>query len=381
MTKRLSIVTMILLMLYIMIPTVEEGKQERTIQKEIRGVFISYIELQTYIKNKTYNESINNIENIVKNLKQNNFNTIYLQVRSHMDSIYDSDLFPVSKNIILKNNESYDVLEKFIEISKKENISIYAWVNPYRIGNNYNKESKYYSMVKDDIKNVNGVYYLNPASNNTTNLIVDGIKEIVKKYEVKGILFDDYFYPSKDIDIEEYNSENKSITIEEYRLNNINKMVKKVNKEIKNINKNIEFGISPDANIDNDYNKEYADVKRWGEESEYVDFLMPQIYYGFENETKPFEVVLEEWKNIVKNKNIKLLVALAFYKTGKIDNYAKKGENEWINNNDIIKREVLMIREKQNINGFSMFRYDNMFNENIMTDNSKKEIQNLKEIM
>ena len=381
MTKRLSIVTMILLMLYIMIPTVEEGKQERTIQKEIRGVFISYIELQTYIKNKTYNESINNIENIVKNLKQNNFNTIYLQVRSHMDSIYDSDLFPVSKNIILKNNESYDVLEKFIEISKKENISIYAWVNPYRIGNNYNKESKYYSMVKDDIKNVNGVYYLNPASNNTTNLIVDGIKEIVKKYEVKGILFDDYFYPSKDIDIEEYNSENKSITIEEYRLNNINKMVKKVNKEIKNINKNIEFGISPDANIDNDYNKEYADVKRWGEESEYVDFLMPQIYYGFENETKPFEVVLEEWKNIVKNRNVKLLVALAFYKTGKIDNYAKKGENEWINNNDIIKREVLMIREKQNINGFSMFRYDNMFNENIMTDNSKKEIQNLKEIM
>ncbi|MBP3841058.1 MAG: family 10 glycosylhydrolase [Bacilli bacterium] len=381
MTKRLSIVTMILLMLYIMIPTVEEGKQERTIQKEIRGVFISYIELQTYIKNKTYNESINNIENIVKNLKQNNFNTIYLQVRSHMDSIYDSDLFPVSKNIILKNNESYDVLEKFIEISKKENISIYAWVNPYRIGNNYNKESRYYSMVKDDIKNVNGVYYLNPASNNTTNLIVDGIKEIVKKYEVKGILFDDYFYPSKDIDIEEYNSENKSITIEEYRLNNINKMVKKVNKEIKNINKNIEFGISPDANIDNDYNKEYADVKRWGEESEYVDFLMPQIYYGFENETKPFEVVLEEWKNIVKNRNVKLLVALAFYKTGKIDNYAKKGENEWINNNDIIKREVLMIREKQNINGFSMFRYDNMFNENIMTDNSKKEIQNLKEIM
>ena len=199
MTKRLSIVTMILLMLYIMIPTVEEEKKERTIQKEIRGVFISYIELQTYIKNKTYNESINNIENIVKNLKQNNFNTIYLQVRSHMDSIYDSDLFPVSKNIILKNNESYDVLEKFIEISKKENISIYAWVNPYRIGNNYNKESKYYSMVKDDIKNVNGVYYLNPASNNTTNLIVDGIKEIVKKYEVKGILFDDYFYPSKDI--------------------------------------------------------------------------------------------------------------------------------------------------------------------------------------
>ena len=381
MTKKLSVATIILLMLYTMLPNVEDKKEEVVKKKEIRGVFISYIELQTYIKDKTYNESITNIESIVKNLKQNNFNTIYLQVRSHMDSIYNSDFFPVSKNIILKNGESYDVLEKFIEISKKENIDIYAWVNPYRIGNDYNKESRYYNRVKDDIKNVNGVYYLNPASENSKKLIVDGVKEIVKKYEVKGILFDDYFYPSKDIDIEDYNKTDKSISIEEYRLNNINEMVKSVNKEIKSINRNIEFGISPDANIDNDYNKEYADVKRWGEESEYVDYLMPQIYYGFENETKPFEEVLEEWRGIVKNERVKLLVALAFYKTGKIDNYAKKGQNEWINNSDVITREVLKIREKRNIEGFCMFRYDNIFNKNIMTENSEKEKQNLKEIM
>lgn len=381
MTKKLSVATIILLMLYTMLPNVEDKKEEVVKKKEIKGVFISYIELQTYIKDKTYNESITNIESIIKNLKQNNFNTIYLQVRSHMDSIYNSDFFPVSKNIILKNGESYDVLEKFIEISKKENIDIYAWVNPYRIGNDYNKESRYYNRVKEDIKNVNGVYYLNPASENSKKLIVDGVKEIVKKYEVRGILFDDYFYPGKDIDIEDYNKTDKSISIEEYRLNNINEMVKSVNKEIKSINRNIEFGISPDANIDNDYNKEYADVKRWGEESEYVDYLMPQIYYGFENESKPFEEVLEEWRGIVKNKKVKLLVALAFYKTGKIDNYAKKGQNEWINNSDVIKREILKIREKSDIEGFSMFRYDNIFNENIMTENSKKEKQNLKEIM
>ena len=381
MTKKLSIVTIILLMLYAMIPNVEEKKEDKYVKKEVRGVFISYIELQTYIKDKSYNESISNIENIVKNLKQNNFNTIYLQVRSHMDSIYNSDLFPVSKNIILENKESYDVLKEFIEISKKENIDIYAWVNPYRIGTSYNKDSKYYTRVKDDIKNVNGVYYLNPASNNSRELIIDGVKEIVKKYDVKGILFDDYFYPSKEIDLEDYNKENKNISIEEYRLNNINTMIKSVNKEIKSINRNIEFGISPDANIDNDYNKEYADVKRWGNDNEYVDFLMPQIYYGFENESKPFAEVLEEWRKVVTNDKVKLLVALAFYKTGKIDNYAKKGQNEWIDNTDIIKREVLKIREKENIEGFSMFRYDNIFNSSIMTENSKKEKQNLNEIM
>lgn len=381
MTKRLSVVTIILLMLYMLLPEKKIEKEVINENQEVRGVFISYIEIGNYIKDKSYDESISNIENIITNLKENNFNTIYLQVRSHMDSIYNSDLFPVSKNIILKDNNSYDVLNKFIEIAKEKNIDIYAWINPYRIGTSYSDESNYYNRVKDDIKNINGVYYLNPASENSKKLIVDGVKEIVKNYKVKGILFDDYFYPSSDIDLDDYNKSQKNISIEEYRLNNVNDMVKRVNSEIKNINKSIEFGISPDANIDNDYNKQYADVKLWGENNEYVDYLIPQIYYGFENETKPFEAVLDEWQGIVKNKNIKLLVALAFYKTGKIDEYAKNGKEEWINNNDIIKREVIKIREKNSIEGFCIFRYDNFFNENIMNDNSKKEKENLKEIM
>ena len=105
------------------------------------------------------------------------------------------------------------------------------------------------------------------------------------------------------------------------------------------------------------------------------------FYYGFENETKPFEKVLKEWEEVVTDKNIKLLAALAFYKTGTIDKYAKKGEYEWINNTDIIKREVLKIREEKDYSGFSIFRYDNLFNEENMNENSKKEKSSLNEIM
>jgi uncharacterized lipoprotein YddW (UPF0748 family) len=69
-----------------------------------------------------------------------------------MDSIYDSSLFPTSKNIVLNDKTHYDVLKKFIEEGKKENIDIYAWINPYRIGNNIDENSKYYEKVKNDIK-------------------------------------------------------------------------------------------------------------------------------------------------------------------------------------------------------------------------------------
>jgi uncharacterized lipoprotein YddW (UPF0748 family) len=158
-------------------------------------------------------------------------------------------------------------------------------------------------------------------------------------------------------------------------------MVLEVNKKIKSINKNVLFGISPDGNIENNYNKEFADVKKWTQSNLYIDFIMPQIYYGFENETKPFESVLTEWNKIINKDKVKYQVALAFYKTGKEDTYAKKGKEEWLNNNDIMKREVLKIREKKYCEGFSFFRYDNLFNEELMNEISKKERLNLKEIM
>ena len=383
MTKKLSIVVLMLSIIYLFTPEtqINHKTEERSNNEEIRGIFVSYIELKEYIGGKSKEESENNIKYIIKNIKEAKLNTIYLQVRSHMDSIYESNLFPTSKNIILNDKTHYDVLKKFIEESKKENIDIYAWINPYRIGNNIDENSKYYEIVKNDIKLSNNNYYLNPASKKSTQLIVDGVEEIVKKYNIKGILFDDYFYPDLEIDIDNYNNSEKNISLEEFRLNNVSNMVLEVNKKIKSINKNILFGISPDGNIENNYNKEFADVKKWVQSDLYIDFIMPQIYYGFENETKPFERVLTEWNTIINKDKVKYQVALAFYKTGREDTYAKKGKEEWLNNNDIMKREVLKIREAKYCEGFSFFRYDNLFNEELMNEISKKERLNLKKIM
>ena len=382
MTKNLVLILIILLVIYTLIP--DSNRKDKVIKKgndELRGIFVSYIELSNYIKGKSIEESKKNIDEIINNTKKNKFNTLFLQVRSHMDSIYKSDIFPISNHIILNNNSSFDVLEYFIKKAKKEHIDIYGWVNPYRINKSIDENARYYEKVKNDIKLVGDTYYLNPASSNTTELICDGIEEIVSKYDVKGIIFDDYFYPSKDIDLDTYKEENSNLSIEEYHLNKITDMLYKVNQTIKKKNKKILFGVSPEGNIDNNYNKNFLDIKKITSDKKYIDFIMPQIYYGFENETRPFDTVLKEWNEIIKDKKIKLYVALALYKSGKIDVYAKKGRDEWINNYDVIKRQVLHIRKESKDKGFSVFRYDNLFNPNNYTENTVKEIENLNSIL
>ena len=102
---------------------------------------------------------------------------------------------------------------------------------------------------------------------------------------------------------------------------------------------------------------------------------MPQIYYGFENEYSKFDNVLENWIKLNKN-NIKMIPVLAIYKCNSIDKEAGNGKNEWINNNDIIEREVNLIKSK-NLLGFSLFRYDFTFNNDLCV----KEVNNLKKII
>lgn len=380
----------ILVIIVLSIVLISNIKLDRTSikkEEETRAIFVSYIELNKYIKGNDYEISKRNIRKIIKNIKKLKCNTIILQVRSASDAIYKSNIYPMSLNIVnTEYDDYYDVLDYFIKESHKSNVKVIAWINPYRIRTTCDKttiteKNPAYKYLDTDIVYINNGIYYNPSKQETEDLIVKGVEEVLN-YDVDGILFDDYFYPDNNIDkkdYEEYIKNNEFIEEKDYRLNIVNKMIKRVYKTCKN--KNIKFGISPDGNIDNNYNKNYADVKSWLKSNEYIDFIMPQIYYGFYNSTRDYIKVTKEWENLIENKDIELYIALAFYKVGMEDKYAKSGFNEWIDNDNIIMREILLSRNLKNYKGFSLFRYENIFNEEIYTKTSIKEIENLKKIL
>lgn len=378
--KKILLITF-LLALIILLNYKEKDKEEEV--EEIRGIFISYIELSKYVKNK---ESISkkNIDNMIKNIKNYNLNTIILQVRSSSDSIYKSNIFPTSSYIVENEGDKfYDVLDYFIKKSHQNNIKLYAWINPYRVRTTNNIDSisienPAYKYIGSDTLYINNGIYYNPSKVEVEKLILAGVDEVLE-YNIDGLLFDDYFYPSSDIDIDDYKKylkTNKNISLDEYHLNIVNRLIKKVYKKCRS--KNIYFGISSEGNIENNYHKNYADVKRWMVEDDYIDFIMPQIYYGFKNSSKNYIDTVEEWENLNKKD---LLIALAFYKVGEEDRYAKNGKNEWIEDNNIIMKELILARNLKRYKGFSLFRYDNIFDEESYTLNSKEEINNLKRVL
>ena len=265
-------------------------------------------------------------------------------------------------------------------------MSLYAWINPYRVRTtndikSISTKNPAYKYINTDTLYINNGIHYNPAKEEVINLITNGVEELVKNYKVDGVLFDDYFYPSNDIDIKDYNlyiKSNNYIDLKTYHLNNVNKMVKQVHTICKKYN--VKFGISPDGNIDNNYNKNYADVKKWCSSKEYIDFIMPQIYYGFYNETKAFNNVIKEWESIITN-DIDFQIVLAFYKIGQVDKYAKSGSNEWIDNHDIIMREIILSRNSKNYKGFSLFRYDYLFNDKYKSNSINEEINNMMKVL
>ena len=366
----------------------KEQKQEEARDKfsfEERGVFISYIDYG-HFRGKSKDEIETLITDMVNNVSYFGLNSIILQVRPFSDAIYPSEIYESSHTVVKNEGDELplDILKYFIEISKEKNIDVYAWINPYRIRNENNtgdisKNSYYYKWLDTNLieKTKDGIY-LNPARSEVVDYITDGIKELCKNYDIKGVLFDDYYYPTDTIDLENYEKTDKSLNLKEYRINNINKLIEESYKAVKSVNKEIKFGLSPAGNIENNLDKEYLDVKSVLK-SDYIDFIIPQLYYGFSNSTKPYISTLNDWNEInVNNKD--LYVALSLYKSGKIDTFAGKGENEWIEENDIIKKQIITARNKKNYKGFYIFRYEYLFNIH-NNNNLEKETKNLKDLI
>ncbi len=373
----------------------EEFESVRMLEgEEIRGVWISYLEFMDILTGKSEEEFRLLFTDVVINAKSINLNALFVHLRPFSDALYKSDIFPTSHLITGVGGDPlpFDPLEIMIEISNEYNMQIHGWINPYRVLGDNERELtddniiyEWYNNKSMNILSTDNGVYLNPLSLEVTELIVSGVLELISNYQLDGIHFDDYFYPQTDYYVDKpyydyYLSEGGSYDIETLRFDRINYMVSQVYKTIKEYDEDMLFGISPQGNIDNNYNMQYADVELWISESGYIDYICPQIYYGFENETAPFTETLKSWIS-KKSADIKIYVGITFHKINEVDSFAGSGELEWVSNEDVVSRMVETSIENE-VDGIVFYGYDYIFspNENI-ADIVSSELEKIKIII
>lgn len=352
----------------------------------VKAVWITYYELSGFTQDNTEQEFKKQINKTFRELSSNGFNRVTVQVRPFADAFYKSEYFPVSAYCFKEQGSEliYDPLEIMVESAHKYDLSIEAWLNPYRVSS-----STDFSQLSDDNKAVewkdtdnlmvcdSGIYF-NPASDEVTELISNGVKEIVQNYEIDSVCFDDYFYPSTDEEIdkssyEAYKKNSGDLSLEDWRRENVNKMIKSVYSTVKSVKENITFGVSPASDIENNYNSLYADVEKWCTQEGYVDYICPQIYFGFQNESQPFMKTTKSWTQMA---DCTLYVALPLYKAEKEDEFAgDSGINEFIDNNNIVARQVTYLSKLREVKGYYIFSYSSL-KDNDETKNLYSAMQN-----
>lgn len=386
--------------------TISSSSKESSVDEDIsnvvvqsnekRAIWISYLDFYTLLKDKSEAQFRTNIKQAFNNITSLGLNTVIVQVRPFSDALYYSDIFPMSHIItgVEGDNCGFDPLEIMVTYAHSYGLSIEAWINPYRIRNSGTKaevssDNPAYKWLKNGdlavVKHDGGISY-NPGSEKARNLIVDGVAEIVNNYDIDGIHFDDYFYPTTSADFDsslysQYKQSGGKLSLDDFRRDNVNKLVKEVYSTIKSINSNVTFGISPQGNFENNYNKQYIDIDEWLTNKGYVDYICPQIYFGFKNSEYPFSSTVKAWNDKIRVNNIKLYVGLSPYKIGVEDKWAGEGKNEWENSSNMLQRMVLESRKQNKYEGFFMYRYGSLINPSSNVQKQvNTEIENLKTI-
>ena len=230
---------------------------------------------------------------------------------------------------------------------------------------------------------VNGTYYLNPAYEQVTELIAAGASEILENYNVDGLHIDDYFYPTTDasFDSSAFSASGKA-SLSDFRFANCDRMVSEIYSAVKKTNPTAIFSVSVQGRVDNNYNQLYADVRKWCTTKGYLDVIIPQIYYGFENSAAPYKDTLDEWEALAVKGGIPLITGLSVSKVGCEDAWAGSGKYEWINNSDIISRQYAAARKCRSYGGFALYSYRSIFSpDKSVSAAVSKEIKALKDII
>ena len=257
-------------------------------------------------------------------LQKHNFNAVILQVRPHADALYKSDIEPWSYYLTGEQgkapNPYYDPLEFWTKEAHDRGIELHVWLNPYRAyapkGGNISDQS----IVKTNPNAVlylkQGYWWMDPSQkivqDRTTNVVID----LVKRYDIDGVHFDDYFYPYPEYNLKEdfpdslsfsaYKNSGGQLSKSDWRRKSVNDLIERIYKEMKATKPYVKLGISPfgiwrpgypeSIGGFDQYETLYADAKLWLNKG-WIDYFSPQIYWPIKRYAQSFPVLLGWWQS------------------------------------------------------------------------------------
>lgn len=358
----------------VVIPDTGSSSYSALNHADVKGVWISYIELADMLTGKNEEQFRKAISSAYDNCVSLGINTVYVHVRSHGDAYYKSSLYPWSKYVTgtFGKAPSFDPLKIMISEAHSRGLSFQAWINPLRacaVGDILGESGYAIGKWADGsatagkyVVKVGSYYYLNPAYDDVVELISAGAAEIAANYDVDGVHIDDYFYPTTDayFDSSAYSASGYG-TLSSFRLANCDKLVSGIYRAVKSANPTALFGVSCQGSIENNYNQMYADVKKWCSQSGFTDYIMPQIYYGFNNSAQPYSRCAAEWDALAQSGGIPLIIGLSVSKIGLEDTWAGAGKTEWITDKNILSRQYTEALAQRSYGGICLYSYRSIF--------------------
>ena len=324
------------------------------------------------------------IDAIVARTADMGLNAIIFQVRPTGDAFYESDIFPWSNWLSGTQGEGiegFDPLAYWIEVSHANGLELHAWINPYRIIHTVTNSSDPNTLAPNhpvrlrpelavpwtDSNGREGLF-LDPGLPDSRQLIIDGIESLIRRYNVDGIHFDDYFYPGTNFDdAESFARYGNGMDLHDWRRENVNTLIRDVQTTIRDLNeeldRNVRWGISPTAIWKNgsnhplgvpttrgmeSYHALYADTRLWVTE-EWVDYINPQIYWYIGFEIADFEAVLNWWIELCAQTDVDLYIGHAAWRE-EDDHQAPRWRGEMI-------RQLDMIAQSDVVDGSVFFRF------------------------
>jgi uncharacterized lipoprotein YddW (UPF0748 family) len=311
--RKITMNRFILLVLFLVINFINIYPQlSNPPKRELRAAWIATVINLDWPPSPTSSTEVQkeSLLNILDELKASGINTVIFQVRAECDALYESAHDPWSYWLTgaqgFPPSPYYDPLQFAIEEAHKRGMELHAWLNPYRA----DRDLTDYSPASNHVTNthpewvftVSNIRFLNPGLREVRDYIKSVVGDIVSRYDVDGIHFDDYFYPyppnhmtanvtNNALDNSTFSDDPRGFTVkEDWRRDNVNLMVQAVYDTIQAVKQHVKFGISPFGIWKNGvpsgitgldaYATIYCDAITWLQDQS-IDYLTPQLYWRF----------------------------------------------------------------------------------------------------